>query len=333
MNAECAIRPIPATFDQLAAKIAGVPVKTHRVVSMFSGCGGMDLGFLGGFPFGGRYYDRLPFRIVWANDNNQAASQTYANNLNHAVYTGDIAASINTLPKTADVVIGGFPCQDVSINGLRKGANGERTILYRYMVGAVKRTKPRIFIAENVKGLLQAHSRSFFEQMISDFSETGYSVSTHLYLAADYGVPQMRERLFIVGVKKRAAKFIHPAPNLWRMTAKEALCDLENASENAELGHIWSKAARTPEQGDRRLSADKPSTTIRAEHHGNVQWHYSLERRISLREAARLQSFPDEFRFYRGMRETERMIGNAVPPVLAWHIAKAVGEYLDRPRV
>ena len=85
MNAECATRPLPATFDQLAVKIAGVPIKTHRVVSMFSGCGVIDLGFLGDFPFGGRYYDRLPFRIVWANVNNQDASQTYANNLNHAV--------------------------------------------------------------------------------------------------------------------------------------------------------------------------------------------------------------------------------------------------------
>ena len=222
MNAERAVRPIPATFDQLAAKIAGAPVKTHRVVSMFSGCGGMDLGFLGGFPFGGRYYDRLPFRIVWANDNNKAAGETYTKNLKHKIHIGDIADAMDSLPKTADVLIGGFPCQDVSINGIKQVADGERTILYRHMVKAVEQTKPRIFIAENVKGLLQAHGRSFLDEMLADFSQTGYSVSTRLYLAADYGVPQMRERLFIVGVKKKAAKFVHPAPNIWQMTAKEA---------------------------------------------------------------------------------------------------------------
>lgn len=82
-------------------------------------------------------------------------------------------------------------------------------------------------------------------------------------------------------------------------------------------------------KGSRRLRADKPATTVRAEHHGNIQWHYKLDRRLSLREAARLQSFPDGFRFSGGMRETERMIGNAGPPVLAWHIAKAVREFLD----
>ena len=332
MSTEPAIRHLPANFNQIAARIAGVPVKDYRVVSLFSGCGGMDLGFLGGFPFGGRYYDRLPFRIIWANDLNAAASRTYAENLKPDIHTGDIADSLDTLPKTADVIIGGFPCQDVSINGSMRGAGGKRTILYRYMIEAIKRTKPTMFVAENVKGLLQAHGREFFEQMLSDFEATGYRVSHQLYLAADYGVPQMRERLFLIGVKGRQ-DFIHPAPISERMTARAALADLEGKPENADTSHIWSKAARSPEQGDRRLSADKPSTTIRAEHHGNVQWHYNLDRRLSLREAARLQSFPDDFRFQGGMRETERMIGNAVPPVLAWHIAKAVREYLDPDRI
>ena len=328
MRVDLAIRNIPASFNQIVAKMAGHEPKTYHVVSMFSGCGGMDLGFLGGFPFGGRYYDRLPFRVVWANDLNKAASKTYEENLKHAIHMGDIGGLMGTMPKAADVVIGGFPCQDVSINGVKQGANGERTILYRYMVEAIKRTKPRIFVAENVKGLLQSHGRVFFDQMIAEFEATGYKVSHRLYLAADYGVPQMRERIFIVGVKGRW-QFTHPVPSLAHRTAKEALGDLEDEPENKATGHVWSKAARSPEQGDRRLRANKPATTIRAEHHGNVQWHYKLDRRISLREAARLQSFPDQFIFHGGMREAERQIGNAVPPVLAWHIAKAVRECLE----
>ena len=313
----------------LFADAAPVPLQRKSVVSLFSGCGGMDLGFLGGFIFGGNYYERLPFDVVWANDINQSACATYAANLNHPVHHGDIADLLDELPRQSDVVIGGFPCQDVSINGTRQTADGERTVLYQHMVEAIRRIKPSVFVAENVKGFLMSHGEEFFDQMLRDFSSIpGYEVSWELYVAADYGVPQMRERIFIVGVTE-GRTFRHPQPQGLHITAKEALQDLEALPEDPGSGHIWSKAKRSPDQGNRRLAADRPATTIRAEHHGNIQWHYSLDRRISLREAARLQSFPDEFRFIGGMRETERQIGNAVPPVMAWHIAKAVSEHLD----
>lgn len=318
--------------NDTTGKFMGSPVKTHSVVSLFSGCGGMDLGFLGGFYFGGHYYECLPFKITWANDVNASACKTYEQNLKHPILHGDVNDALDTLPSSADVVIGGFPCQDVSINGSMKGADGKRTILYQKMIEAINLVKPRLFVAENVKGLQQAHGREFFEQMLADFNIPGYKVNHRLYLAADYGVPQMRERIFIVGVRGQR-EFAHPKVAVSTMTTFEALQDLEEEPENPEINHIWSKAARSPDQGNRKLSANKPSTTIRAEHHGNIQWHYKLPRRISLREAARLQSFPDNFKFLAGMRETERQIGNAVPPVLAWHIAKAVREHLDTRRV
>ncbi len=301
----------------------------HAVVSLFSGCGGMDLGFLGGFSFGGRFYDRLPFEVVWANDMDKLACDTYAANLSDEnLHRGDINDVMDTLPDSADVVIGGFPCQDVSINGQRSVENGQRTILYKRMIEVVNRCDPKVFVAENVKGLLMSHGKPFFDQMLADFNLPGYTVSHKLYLAADYGVPQMRERIFIIGVKGEQ-EFRHPEPLDDRMTARMALEDLEGTDEDKAISHIWSKAQRSPEQGDRRLKADRPATTIRAEHHGNVQWHYKLDRRISLREAARLQSFPDCFAFVCAMRQTERQIGNAVPPVLAWLIAKVVREHLD----
>lgn len=313
----------------LFADVAQVSLQRKSVVSLFSGCGGMDLGFLGGFIFGGNHYGRLPFDIVWANDLNRSACETYAANLNHPIRQGDIADLLDELPRQSDVVIGGFPCQDVSINGARQAADGERTVLYQCMVEAVRRIRPSVFVAENVKGFLMSHGEGFFDQMLRDFSSIpGYKVSWRLYVAADYGVPQMRERVFIVGVTDDRC-FRHPELKGPHITAKEALEDLEALPEDPGLRHIWSKAKRSPEQGNRRLTADRPATTIRAEHHGNIQWHYSLDRRISLREAARLQSFPDAFRFMGGMRETERQIGNAVPPVMAWHIAQAVSEHLD----
>lgn len=299
------------------------------VVSLFSGCGGMDLGFLGGFKFGGKRYPKLPYEVIWANDIDELACKTYAKNFGEGhLHRGDINDVMHTLPTSADVVIGGFPCQDVSINGQRSAENGNRTVLYRRMIEVIERCSPKVFVAENVKGLLMSHSKPLLNQMLRDFALPDYRVSHKLYLAADYGVPQMRERVFIVGVKGES-EFTHPDPVKRLMTTVEALADLEAVDEDSSISHIWSKARRSPEQGDRRLSADKPATTIRAEHHGNVQWHYNLERRISLREAARLQSFPDSFTFACAMRATERQIGNAVPPVLAWHIAKSVGDYIE----
>jgi DNA (cytosine-5)-methyltransferase 1 len=113
------------------------------------------------------------------------------------------------------------------------------------------------------------------------------------------------------------------------MTSKEAIGDLEQQEESDAINHIWSRAERSPEQGNRKIKADQPSDTIRAECHGNIQYHYSLPRRLSMREAARIQSFPDDFIFAAKLRETERQVGNAVPPVLAWYIAKAVSECLQ----
>ena len=312
-----------------AELLAQPDIDKHRVVSLFSGCGGMDLGFLGGFAFGGNFYDQLPFEIVWANDIDNLACDTYAANFGvDTLHRGNIDHVMDTLPDSADVVIGGFPCQDVSINGQRSVENGRRTILYKRMIEVVNRCNPDVFVAENVKGLLMSHGKSFFDQMLADFNLDGYTVSHMLYVAADYGVPQMRERIFIIGVKGND-EFRHPKPLDDQMTAQMALEDLESADEDRAISHIWSKAQRSPEQGNRRLKADKPATTIRAEHHGNIQWHYKLDRRISLREAARLQSFPDHFAFVCAMRQTERQIGNAVPPVLAWHIAKSVRDHLD----
>ena len=325
LKAECSVPSI----DRVEFGGAKGKSPKHAVVSLFSGCGGMDLGFLGGFRFGGKRYSSLPFEIVWANDIDGLACDTYSKNLGHEhLQRGSIVDVMDTLPDSADVVVGGFPCQDVSINGQRSLEGGERTILYERMIDVIRRCRPKVFVAENVKGLLMSHGKPFLDQMLADFALPGYKVDHRLYLAADYGVPQMRERVFIVGVKG-SGEFTHPNAVDRRMTAREALKDLEETGADKAKSHIWSKAQRSPEQGDRRLKADKPATTIRAEHHGNIQWHYKLDRRISLREAARLQSFPDNFEFVCAMRATERQIGNAVPPVLAWHIAKAVGEHID----
>jgi DNA (cytosine-5)-methyltransferase 1 len=305
----------------------------HRftVVSLFSGCGGMDLGFKGGFTFLGHGYAKQPFDIIWANEINGAACRTYRKNIGNHIREGDIWAMLDDLPAQADVVIGGFPCQDISINGKGAGISGKRSGLYRAMVEAIDRTKPRIFVAENVKGLMMKPHAAALQQVLKDFKALGYEVKLELYHAAEYGVPQTRERVIIVGMLPGTKPFVRPprthtAEN--HITAKAALDDLAGLPEDESINHIWSRANRSPEQGDRRLLANRPGYTIRAECHGNIQWHYDLPRRISMREAARLQSFPDDFMFDAKLRETERQIGNAVPPVLAWHIASSVAKSL-----
>lgn len=305
--------------------------KKINVVSLFSGCGGMDLGFIGGFDFLGKNYPQLPFNIIWANEINEKACDTYRHNIGEHVVCGDIWEVMDEMPPFADVIIGGFPCQDISINGKGQGINGSRSGLYRAMVEAVKKLKPKLFVAENVKGLLMKNNKDSLEKVLSDFSSLGYSVSYRLYHAADYGVPQTRERVFIVGTLP-GISFQPPLPILSsadHVTAEQAISDLETLPEDDVNNHIWSKANKSPEQGNRRLIADRAGYTIRAECHGNIQFHYNQERRISMREAARIQSFPDRFIFQARLRETERQIGNAVPPVLAWHLAKAVQAALE----
>jgi DNA (cytosine-5)-methyltransferase 1 len=289
----------------------------------------MDLGFQGGFEVFGRKYSALPFEVVWANDFNRQACRTYAHNFGTEIRHGDIWELIESLPEKADVITGGFPCQDISVNGKRAGVNGKKSGLYKAMVEAIRRIQPKAFVAENVKALLK--HPEWLAQVLADFRGLGYEVHFQLYRAADFGVPQTRDRVFFVGTAPGVRPFAPPLPERAKgswMNAQEALGDLAPLQEAPEFSHIWSKASISPEQGNRRLRADRPGYTIRAECHGNTHFHYSLPRRISMREAARLQSFPDSFRFVSGLRHTERQIGNAVPPVLAWHVAKAVLECL-----
>ncbi len=306
------------------------PKTHHSVISLFSGCGGMDLGFIGGFECLGRHYKKLPFKITWANDINAEACRTYRKNIGYEIHHGDIWSLIDSMPNEADVLIGGFPCQDISVNGKRAGVNGKRSGLYKAMIEAIRKVQPKVFIAENVKALLR--NPEWLQQVLHDFGELGYNLHHQLYQAADYGVPQTRERVLFVGTAEGLPVYVPPVAErnaaTW-VTAQDAISDLVGLEETPHINHIWSLANKSPEQGNRRLIAGRPGYTIRAECHGNIQYHYALPRRISMREAARIQSFPDNFLFVSGLRETERQVGNAVPPVLAWHVANSVMDCLN----
>lgn len=329
---------------------------SFKVVSLFSGCGGLDLGFLGDFKFLGKEYKRSLFDITWANDIYPQACETYRHNFGNHIFQGDISdIDINMIPKDADVVIGGFPCQDFSVAGKRQGITVKRGQLYLEMKKVIEHIMPKVFVAENVEGLVSMEDgiildtiKNDFQSISNDEQNYSYDVTHYLLHAADHGVPQIRKRVFIVGVRSDLnVSFDKPEPthneNNW-VTAKEAIDDLwgkENYPNIHNHSQI-SKAKFYPGkrlQGNTKIKADAPSITIRAEHHGNIEAHYrsingnddtdmSSWRRLTVRECARLQSFPDNFEFKGAATHTYKQIGNAVPPVLGWHIAQAVQQTL-----
>jgi len=312
--------------------------KKKTVLSLFSGCGGLDLGILGGFNFLGKNYGKHNFDIVWANDIDASACKTYQKNLGHDIVCGDIRELIkedvsSPIPETVDVVLGGFPCQDFSHAGKRLGFDSERGTLYQSMGQIIKKTRPALFMAENVKGLLTMDNGDAIKQITTDFEKLGYFVNYKLFNTADFGVPQKRERVVVIGTRKDLLpKFEFPTPHLNkdnRVNLGVAIGDLENLEEGALSNHYWSKAKKNNGQGNSTVSKDDSGPTMRAEHHGNIEFHWNEKRRLSAREAARIQSFPDDFIFYPSTSSAYKQIGNAVPPVFGWHLANAIQTFLD----
>ncbi len=330
--------------------------KKFKVVSLFSGAGGLDLGLKGGFTFLGSKYDENPFDIIWANEINRKACDTLELNFPETkVICGDISkiTGVNCdennaelfeydikIPE-ADVVIGGFPCQDFSLAGKRQGMTVHRGKLYLSMAKVIEISKPKVFLAENVKGLLSWEKGLGIRTMIEDFAKIGYKVSYRLFNTADFGVPEKRERVIIIGVRDDINSDIiwptqtHSGSNEdglkpWA-TLKDALGDLEDDKIHFCLPNSgYSKAKLFPgKQGNTITKADQPGPTMRAEHHGNIEFHYKLERRLSAREAARIQSFPDDFVFKNSTSDAYRQIGNAVAPVFGWHLAQALLKMLE----
>jgi len=325
-------------------------------VSLFSGAGGLDLGLKGGFTSLGVLYKKNPLDIIWANELNAKACETLKLNFPDTdVVQGDITKIVGIshdenatlfddpieIPK-ADVVIGGFPCQDFSLAGKRRGLTVQRGQLYLSMAKVIETVRPKIFIAENVKGLLSWENGLGIQTMVEDFAKVGYKVSYRLLNTADYGVPQKRERVIIIGIRDDlGTEIIWPEathsndPTTTRrrpwVTLKDAIGDLENDKVHFCLPNSgYSKAKLFPgKQGNTVTKADQPGPTMRAEHHGNIEFHYSLQRRLSAREAARIQSFPDDFVFQKSTSDAYRQVGNAVAPVFAWHLAQSLLKMLD----
>jgi DNA (cytosine-5)-methyltransferase 1 len=422
--------PKPARQNKLTK--SQLQKSTINVLSLFSGCGGMDLGFEGDFEVLktcvnpninphwnvtsiNKNWVRLPknrFHTVFANDIREDAKTAWTNyfkkyGVSTSRYYLDSIVDLVKLhkenempifPKNVDVVTGGFPCQDFSIAGKRQGFGSDKSHtgkkivdsdtpsvesrgqLYMWMREVIAITQPKIFIAENVKGLANLGDvKTIIEHDFSTISENGYLVVPARVLhAADYGVPQSRERVIFFGFKKSAltAKALEalsmpnipenydPYPIITHsynssgtnllppVTLRQAFIGLDEPEKSTDISQQkYSRAKYMGKhcQGQTEIKLDNIGPTIRSEHHGNIEFRRlsvehggiyidelnsgKIERRLTIRECARIQTFPDDYNFVFksdasnhsvSASDAYKLIGNAVPPLLGFHIAKRI---------
>lgn len=406
-----------------------------RVLSLFSGCGGMDIGFEGGFRCLKRSINtnihphwiqeengdwvtvvKTGFETVFANDIRPDAKAAWVSyfssiyrNANDLYQIGSIVNLVKraqtgekVFPDSIDIVTGGFPCQDFSVAGKRKGFNSEKSHngkklkadesvvesrgkLYMWMKEVINIVQPSIFIAENVKGLTTLeNAKEVIEQDFANAADGGYIVIPARVLnAANYGVPQSRERVIFYGFKRNALKHeaIEALLNLTEnidydpyplptheynvegdelhpfVTCREALAGLEEPDITTDIAQTkYSKAKYMPKgQGNIEIKLDSVSPTIRSEHHGNIEFRRLSadnggthteelasgfeQRRLTIRECARIQTFPDDYQFILAKTpqsksvsasDAYKIIGNAVPCVFGYNIAMRLSENWEK---
>lgn len=335
---------------------------TFKLAELFCGPGGLALGAIQS-NVSNKKGLRFDIRSVWANDIDENTCRTYGKNI-HKNNNAQVAClpvekiDFEKVPDF-DALAFGFPCNDFSVVGEQKGFNGKYGPLYTYGVKAINLHQPKWFIAENVSGLQSANSGTAFNAILSDLENVGkgYELTTHLYKFEEYGVPQTRHRIVIIGIRKDLGlKFKVPAPTTKHryVTAKTALekPPIPNSAPNNEetkqsenvierLKHIppgenaWYdkipqhlrlnvKSARMS-QIYKRLHPDKPSYTITGSGGGGTHgYHWSENRALTNRERARIQTFPDDFVFEGSKESVRKQIGMAVPPKGAQAIITAV---------
>lgn len=312
-----------------------------RIASLFCGCGGTDLGFLGGFNFLGRDYSQNEVELVYANDNDENASRIFEENFNSHVDVRNVKEVNESEIPDHDILTGGFPCQSFSIvaqNPKRLGFKDEKGRLFFEMCRILRAKQPKCFIAENVKGILSANKGSAFPLIIDEFINSGYDVKYKLINASHYGVPQRRERVFIVGFRKDLhLNYEFPEPThseknlvpLSKVIFPDSLVDKKYVfSERAIQGLLKSNPSMTK---GRHQDISKPCNTV-GSHLAKVSLNStdpvlkfkSGYRRFTPREVARIQSFPDTFRLIGTDASQYRALGNAIPPVLMWYIGSSV---------
>lgn len=308
------------------------------VVSLFAGAGGLDTGL-----------KMAGFHTIWANEIDKDACETFISNHPKTYMERGDVRNVEQFPK-ADLVVGGYPCQGFSLAGNRL-VTDERNYLYREFVRCLRQSRPKFFIAENVKGLLTMAGGQVIKAMIDDFKNEGYEVTHFLANAKDYGVPQDRERVFIIGVRSDINfEYVPPEPthgegfNVKRpyVTLKESIGHLKPN----EIGEIYEGGFSSRFLSrNRKRSWNEVSFTIQASGRhaplhpsgaemiklGTDNWilpETTDHRRLSFRECALIQTFPADYIWKGSIGSIYKQIGNAVPCLLAKEVAKPIADYL-----
>ena len=307
-----------------------------KVASLFCGCGGTDVGLLGGFDFLGDNYAKNPMEIVYANDIEESACRIFEENFGVIPDRRDIRTVPASEIPEIDVLTGGFPCQSFSIvaqNPKRLGYKDERGMLFFEMCRILREKQPKCFIAENVKGLLSANKGEAFPLIISEFEKSGYQVTHKLINAAAFGVPQKRERVIIVGIRNDLG-FKYEFPN--DVLAEDEYAVLGSVVENrvdekyffSEKAVQGMRAAKRDMNKGRAQDLNKPCNTV-GSHLAKVSLNSTdpvllddgRYRRFTPREVARIQSFPESFKLIGVEGAQYRALGNAIPPVMFWYVS------------
>ena len=316
-----------------------------RVASLFCGCGGTDVGLLGDFDFLGKHYNSNGMQIVYANDIDDNACNIFKKNFGIIPDNRDIREVKSDDIPEFDILTGGFPCQSFSIvaqNPKRLGVKDERGKLFFEMCRILKEKQPKCFIAENVKGILTANKKSAFPLILKEFEDSGYDVQYRILNSANYGVPQKRERVIIVGFRSDLnIKFDFPESIINDESKFEPLEKVVEKSVDEK--YFFSQRAvegmlrrRESMNKGRAQDLSKPCNTVGA-HLAKVSLNSTdpvlkegeKYRRFTPREVARIQSFPENFELVGSEAAQYRALGNAIPPVMFWYVANAVKENLS----
>ncbi len=321
-------------------------METLKVASLFCGCGGTDVGLIGDFDFLGKHYDANGIEIVYANDIDANACAIFEKNFGLTPDNRDIRTVASEELPEFDILTGGFPCQSFSIvaqNPPRLGIKDDRGMLFFEMCRILRERQPKCFIAENVKGILTANKKAAFPLILQEFENSGYDVKYTVLNAAEYGVPQKRERVIIVGFRKDLViDFTFPNSTISTEEEYEPLQSVIETevdekyyfSEKAVAGMMKNRESMNK---GRAQDVTKPCNTVGA-HLAKVSLNSTdpvllvneRYRRFTPREVARIQSFPENFQLIGSEGVQYRALGNAIPPVMFWHIAKAVAQFLKK---
>jgi len=308
-----------------------------KIISLFCGAGGMDLGFI-----------KAGHEIVWANDNDKDSCDTYEKYFGHKPVCKPIEEIPSSEIPDGDVVIGGFPCQGFSIANPYRNEEDKRNELYIQLKRVIEDKQPKYFVAENVTGLCsiggyetkedrKEHKGKVLKKILQELKEIGYKVKFKILNSADFGVPQLRKRVIILGTRDDIQEELnHPKPTHskeeWKTVGKALKGLPEEINEKSKEFHNHVGTAHKVKInkfiGNRKTDSNKPSPTIVGRGGGTggpvIIPHPNEKRRMTVRETARLQSFPDDFIFEGSVTSQYRQIGNAVPWLMAYEIAKMI---------